>query len=39
MTVFSDYPPETLDASKGMSSESAKKKMEEYTLTIKTTYW
>ncbi|XP_041362593.1 DNA ligase 1-like [Gigantopelta aegis] len=33
-----EYPPEVLDAGKGMSSETLKKKMDEAALIIKTTY-
>ena len=35
----SDYPPEVVDAGKGMSADSLKKKMEDHALIIKTTYW
>jgi len=34
-----DYPPEVLDAGKGQSADSLKKKMEDASLIIKTVYW
>jgi len=36
---FEDFPPEVVDASKGMGAETAKKKMDEAAMIIKTTYW
>ena len=37
--VFLEFPPEVVDASKGMGADAAKKKMEEAAMIIKTTYW
>ena len=36
---FTDFPPEVLDAGKGLGADALKKKMEECALVIKTTYW
>ena len=35
----SDFPPEVLDASKGVSAESFKKTLDEAALCVKTCYW
>lgn len=37
--ILTEFPPEVLDAGKGMGADTLKKKMEECTLVIKTTYW
>ena len=34
-----EYPPEVINAGKGMNAETLKQKMEESALVIKTTYW
>jgi len=36
---LTEYPPEVLNAGKGLSSETLKQKMEASALVIKTTYW
>ena len=39
LLLLTDFPPEVVDAGKGLSAEVVKKKVEEATLVIKTTYW
>ena len=34
-----DFPPEIVDASKGLSPEQLKKKLDEAALCVKTCYW
>lgn len=34
-----DFPPETLDASKGIPAEAFKKKLDAAALIVKTCYW
>ena len=39
MISFSEYPPEVINAGKGLSPEAIKKKYEEASMIIKSTYW
>ena len=39
ISTYPEWPPEVLDASKGISAEKLKERIDKAALIVKTTYW